>query len=218
MRILCIGYRSWALGIYYNLKKKLSNHRIKILKKKKKINYKLIKKFNPDFILFYGWSWIVDEKIYKNYTSLMLHPSDLPNFRGGSPIQNQIINGVKKSAVTIFKINNIIDGGPIFKKKKLFLTGGINKIFNQIEKIGTNLTIEIIRGKYKLRNQNLNNSIVFKRRSPKDSEITLKEIKDKTGEYLLNKIQMLEDPYPNAFIKTKDNKKLLIKVAQLKNS
>ena len=148
----------------------------------------------------------------------MLHPSDLPNFRGGSPIQNQIINGVKKSAVTIFKINNIIDGGPIFKKKKLFLTGGINKIFNQIEKIGTNLTIEIIRGKYKLRNQNLNNSIVFKRRSPKDSEITLKEIKDKTGEYLLNKIQMLEDPYPNAFIKTKDNKKLLIKVAQLKNS
>jgi methionyl-tRNA formyltransferase len=148
----------------------------------------------------------------------MLHPSDLPNFRGGSPIQNQIINGVKKSAVTIFKINNIIDGGPIFKKKKLFLTGGINKIFNQIEKIGTNLTIEIIRGKYKVRNQNLNNSIVFKRRSPKDSEITLKEIKDKTGEYLLNKIQMLEDPYPNAFIKTKDNKKLLIKVAQLKNS
>ena len=89
----------------------------------------------------------------------MLHPSDLPNFRGGSPIQNQIINGVKKSAVTIFKINNIIDGGPIFKKKKLFLTGGINKIFNQIEKIGTNLTIEIIRGKYKVRNQNLNNSI-----------------------------------------------------------
>ena len=28
----------------------------------------------------------------------MLHPSPLPKYRGGSPIQNQIINGEKKSA------------------------------------------------------------------------------------------------------------------------
>jgi len=35
---------------------------------------------------------------------------------------------------------------------------------------------------------------------------------------LLDKIQMLEDPYPNAYIKTKDNKKLLIKTAKLVNN
>ena len=43
----------------------------------------------------------------------MLHPSPLPKFRGGSPIQNQIIRNKKKSMVTIFRINNILDGGDI---------------------------------------------------------------------------------------------------------
>ena len=47
----------------------------------------------------------------------MLHPSPLPKFRGGSPIQNQIIRGKKISAVTIFKINKIIDGGDIYFQK-----------------------------------------------------------------------------------------------------
>jgi len=218
MKILCIGYRTWALSIYSNLKKIFPNYKIKILKKKKKKNYKFIKKFDPKLILFYGWSWMIDEKIFKNYTSLMLHPSDLPKFRGGSPIQNQIINGVKKSAVTIFKVNNILDGGPIYKKKQLMLTGGINEIFARIENIGTNLTIDIIKGKYRIYNQNLKDSVIYKRRSPKDSEITLNEIKNRTGQYLLDKIQMLEDPYPNAYIKTKDNKKLLIRTAKLVNN
>jgi methionyl-tRNA formyltransferase len=218
MKILCIGYRTWALSIYINLKKKFPDYKIKIIKKKKRLSFRSIKKFNPKLILFYGWSWMVDEKIFKKYTSLMLHPSDLPKFRGGSPIQNQIINGVKKSAVTIFKINNILDGGPVFKKRKLILTGGVNKIFNRIADIGTKLTIDIIQGKYKGYNQNLKNSIIFKRRSPKESEITLKEIKSKDGQYLLDKIKMLEDPYPNAFIKTKDNKKLIIKVAELRKN
>jgi methionyl-tRNA formyltransferase len=218
MKILCIGYRTWALSIYSNLKKKFPKYKIKILKTKKYISYKLIKKFNPKLILFYGWSWMINEKIFKNYTSLMLHPSDLPKFRGGSPIQNQIINGVKKSAVTIFKINNILDGGPVYKKKKLMLTGGINKIFSRVENIGTNLTVDIIKEKYRIYNQNLKNCSIYKRRSPKDSEITLNEIKNRTGQYLLDKIQMLEDPYPNAYIKTKDNKKLLIKTAKLINN
>ena len=43
-------------------------------------------------MLFYGWSWKIEEEIYANYMSIMLHPSDLPKFRGGSPIQNQILN------------------------------------------------------------------------------------------------------------------------------
>ena len=48
----------------------------------------------------------------------MLHPSPLPKYRGGSPIQNQIINGESKSAVTLFKINNKIDQGDIIYQKE----------------------------------------------------------------------------------------------------
>ena len=77
----------------------------------------------------------------------MLHPSPLPKYRGGSPIQNQIINGEKKSAVTIFKINNILDGGDIYYQKKISLEGSLNEIFDRIIKLGTEGTLRIINKK-----------------------------------------------------------------------
>ena len=57
---------------------------------------------------------------------------------------------------------------------------------------------------------------IYKRIKPKNSEITLEELKNKNGIYLINKIRMLQNPYPNPYIRTKDNKKLVIKSAILK--
>jgi methionyl-tRNA formyltransferase len=51
---------------------------------------------------------------------------------------------------------------------------------------------------------------IFKRRKPTESQITISELKNKDANYLYNKIRMLTNPYPNAFIKTKDGKKLFI--------
>ena len=58
---------------------------------------------------------------------------------------------------------------------------------------------------YKEKNNNVTK--VYKRRTPSQSEITLEELKKKSGLYLVNKIRMLQDPYPNPFIITKDKKK-----------
>ena len=54
-----------------------------------------------------------------------------------------------------------------------------------------------------------------KRRKPQQSEITLREFKFSNANYLYNKIRMLQDPYPNAFIKTIDGKKLYIQKASI---
>ena len=213
MKILCVGYRDWAIKIYTNLKKRKKNiflHYTKSYLEKK------ILKVNPDIILFYGWSWIIKKKIFKNYDCFMLHPSPLPKYRGGSPIQNQIIRDVKNSAVTIFKINEIIDGGDIYFQKKILLTGSLSEIFERIIKEGTKGTLKILnKKKIKTKKQNHNIATYFKRRKPQQSEITVKEIKEKPAKYIANKIRMLDDPYPNAFIKLK-NKKLFIKKFEIK--
>mgnify|MGYP000978992412 FL=1 len=213
MKILCVGYRDWALKIYTNLKKRKKNiflHYTKSYLEKK------IFKVNPDIILFYGWSWIIKKKIFKNYDCFMLHPSPLPKYRGGSPIQNQIIRDEKNSAVTIFKINEIIDGGDIYFQKKISLTGSLNEIFERIIKEGTKGTLKILnKKKIETKKQNHNIATYFKRRKPQQSEITVKEIKEKPAKYIANKIRMLDDPYPNAFIKLK-NKKLFIKKFKIK--
>ena len=213
MKILCIGYRDWAINIYKNIKSK--NKKIQVIIKKKNLNFKAIQKINPDFVLYYGWSNFINKNIYMNFFCLMLHPSDLPKFRGGSPLQNQIINSIEKSAVTIFKINKDIDGGPILKKHFLSLKGDISDIFLRLEIIGSKLTNEIIKGDYKLTKQNLKNTKVYKRLKPSQSEITIKELFSKNANYLYNKIRMLNDPYPNAFIRTKDKKKIYLKKVSL---
>ena len=213
MKILCVGYRDWALKIYTNLKKRKKNI---FLYYKKSYLEKKIFKVNPDIILFYGWSWIIKKKIFKNYDCFMLHPSPLPKYRGGSPIQNQIIRDEKNSAVTIFKINEIIDGGDIYFQKKISLTGSLNEIFERIIKEGTKGTLKILnKKKIETKKQNHNIATYFKRRKPQQSEITVKEIKEKPAKYIANKIRMLDDPYPNAFIKLK-NKKLFIKKFKIK--
>lgn len=214
MKIYCVGYRSWALKIYDNLKKK-TNYKFKIISNKKKLSLKKIKKFNPSFVLFYGWSDKIPNSIIDNYFCIMLHPSALPKFRGGSPIQNQIIRNIKNSKVTLFKMNKRIDAGPIILSQKLSLSGHLNEIFERIINIGTKLTLKVFKKQYVLTAQNNNLATYFKRRKPSESEITLKEIKNKTSVYLKNKIRMLEDPYPNAYIKTKDGKKIEIEKIKL---
>ncbi len=209
MKILCVGYRDWAIKIYKNLKRSKKKE-VYFHFKKKLLNEKILK-LKPEIILFYGWSWIIKKKIYNKFNCFMLHPSPLPKYRGGSPIQNQIINGEKTSAVTIFKINEILDGGDIYFQKKLNLSGSLDEIFNRIISLGTEGSLKILNQKnIKIKKQNHRKATFYKRRKPEDSEITLKEIKTKSAEYIHNKIRMLDDPYPNAFIKLK-NRKIYIK-------
>ena len=101
MTIVGFGYRDWALNIYFQLQKK-SSHRVIIIKDQGNIDFSFLDILKPEFVLFYGWSWKIPVEIVSNYKCLMLHPSDLPKYRGGSPIQNQILNGILDSKVTIF--------------------------------------------------------------------------------------------------------------------
>ena len=147
----------------------------------------------------------------------MLHPSPLPKYRGGSPIQNQIINGEETSSVTLFKMNKNLDSGDIYKQLTFSLTGKLDDIFKRITTLGFYATIEIINNNYEIIKQEDSKASYFKRRSPSDSEITQSELKNSTAKYLHNKIRMLNDPYPNAYIKTNDNKKLFIIESKLED-
>ncbi|MEY4458807.1 MAG: hypothetical protein RIT38_12 [Bacteroidota bacterium] len=212
MNIACITYRDWAVDIYVKIAEVYcTKHNFLIWTSKDEFDEDTLISFNPDLILWYGWSWIVDEKFLVDYVSIMLHPSPLPKYRGGSPIQNQIINGEKLGAVTLFRMNEGLDKGDIYQQLPMSLEGSLSEIFQRISNLGFSATCNIIDGNYKLEPQDHSKSTYHKRRSPKDSEITVEELTNKPAEYLYNKIRMLADPYPNAYINTSDGKKLIIK-------
>ena len=181
-KILCVGYRTWALNIYKNILI-TKNCEFKIIDSFDNYNEEIIYDYNPDFILFYGWSWIINDEIINKYKCIMLHPSPLPKYRGGSPIQNQIINGELNSKVTLFLMNDKIDEGDIILQDNITLDGHLNDIFNQITKVGTKLTIDFLNDKYFLKKQNNNLATYCKRRLPSHSEITLEELQTKDSKY-----------------------------------
>ena len=211
MKIVCVGYRKWALEIYERLKIFYgTSHDIVIFDKDNYSETSLTQE-NPDMVLFYGWSWKISPSIIKKYMCLMLHPSPLPKYRGGSPIQNQIINGETQSAVTIIEMTDKLDAGDILAQESISLDGNIKEILKRITRVGTRLTKRIVSGNITRRKQDETEATFYNRRKEKDNEITVREILSQDSQYLYNKIRMLGDPYPYAYIKTVDGKKLLIK-------
>ena len=195
MNYVFCAYREYSLEIYKKLKKRYKN--FFLIKEPKKLTLKNIQKINPKYIFLPDWSWIVPDEIINNFQCVCFHESNLPKFRGGSPIQNQIIRGIKRTKTTAFLMSKGIDTGDIILQKDLSLEGSLDGIFSQMKKNDYEMITKIIRGKFKRRKQT-GKPTNYKRRNPEESE--LKNL-DHSKEYLYNFIRMLSDPYPNAFLK-----------------
>ena len=53
--------------------------------------------------------------------TINLHAGSLPKYRGGSPLNWQIINGEKKLGISVIKMIRALDAGPIYSQKKFLL-------------------------------------------------------------------------------------------------
>ena len=214
LKILYCGYREWSTTLYSNVSE-LEN---------KYINWNRISTAQElidedtsvyDIIFFIGWSEIIPDEIVNNNVCICLHPSRLPKYRGGSPIQHQIINGETTSSVTLFRMNSDIDTGDIVYQSNISLSGDLVDVFSEIIKKGY-LGIQYIvselmsSGVLTYTPQNHNNSTLYKRRKVTDSEITTEELLNSSVRDIYNKVRCLQDPYPNAYIKLNNGEKLYL--------
>jgi len=216
-KILFCGYRNWSIEIYDFIEDKYKSKIDFILAKTEDNFNEKIKDISPDLIFFVGvgWSWLIDKDTVDKFTCICLHPSPLPKYRGGSPLQHQIINGEKESAVTLLIMNEFVDKGTIVWQQKFNLDGNLDEIFERIVESGkegiSKVLVEYLdKGDIKGKVQDESKASNFKRRTPDQSEITLSDFKMYTAEELYNKIRALQDPYPNAFIVCKNGTKLYI--------
>ncbi|MDO8638407.1 MAG: formyltransferase family protein [Candidatus Daviesbacteria bacterium] len=241
MKIAFVIYRQWAFEIFKNISSfgnvflittKKAEFSLSEARKYTKVElvegynngkiYELLKKNKIDVVFFYGWSWIVEDKILDNFLCICLHPSPLPKYKGGSPIQHQILNKEKRSAVSVFKMTQGIDTGDIYLQLPMSLSGDINDIFNRMINLGTKITKKFLldykKGRVELVAQkNLDKYPVFKRRKPEDSEIKESSLKNMTFKDLYNLVRCLSDPYPNAYIVSGNEKISILKIKKIKN-
>ena len=77
--------------------------------------------FNFQLAILTAYAKIIPQKLLKlpKFGFLNIHPSLLPKYRGSSPVEFAILNGEKETGVTIIKMDEKIDHGPIISQAKL---------------------------------------------------------------------------------------------------
>ena len=199
-------------------KKKLKNTKERkffFITNKKDLNLKKVNKINPNFIFFPHWSWKINSKILKKYNCVGFHSTPLPFGRGGSPIQNMVLKGYKKTKICAFQIVPKLDSGPIYLRANLDLSGDGYFIFNNMYKSIYNMIVKLIRFAPKPKAQK-GKITKFKRLSKANSEIN-KNLSFNNIYNLIRALDMRDKNYLNAYIKLK-NIKVSFTEAKLKKN
>ena len=90
--------------------------------------YEYLKKLDADLGIVVAYGQIIPNEIL-NLTKkgfINIHASLLPKWRGAAPIQRSIINLDKQTGITIMKINNKLDSGPICNSYKIDISNNEN--------------------------------------------------------------------------------------------
>lgn len=122
----------------------------------------LIKELNPELIVVAAYGQIIPPSILDIpiHGCINVHGSLLPKYRGAACLQAPILNGEKYSGVTIMKMDEGLDTGPILAKKKIKLAKNENasSLHDKLAELGSVLLIKTLikytRGKLKPKKQN----------------------------------------------------------------
>lgn len=82
-----------------------------------------LKKYDCDVFIVIAYGKIIPENILNipKAKSLNIHASLLPKFRGSCPIETAILNDEKNTGVTIIRMDNEMDHGPIIAQKEIIV-------------------------------------------------------------------------------------------------
>ena len=105
-----------------------------------------LKKLNADLAIVIGYGILIPKKTLKDlsFDFINIHFSLLPRWRGASPVEHAILNGDTKTGVSIFKIEERLDSGPVLCSENISITESISKseLQKKLSNIGIKLLIE----------------------------------------------------------------------------
>lgn len=215
LKIVFGSYRDWSNEIVEALK--ADGHDVLHCRKPDELTLAAVDAFQPQLFLLAGWSWYVPKEIFEKYEIIGLHPSLLPKYRGGSPIQNQIIAGETVGGVSLFRLTERFDEGPLYGQAEISLEGHLQEILGRITQSGIKLFRKLAEDYPDLKSwpQDDSQATNCTRRKPSQSELKPEDFSRLTARQLYNLARCLEDPYPNAFVTCADGKKIFLKRVEL---
>ena len=126
--------------------------------KKIKEEYDVIINENADMIVTAAYGQIVPDVVLNSVKkAINVHASLLPKYRGGAPIQRAIINGDKKTGVSIIEMVSKLDAGVIYATKDIDILPSDNNttMFEKLALLGRDLLIDSIEDIYSGKNKGI---------------------------------------------------------------
>lgn len=211
MKILFAGYRDWARGALLKFYLSDSKERcsIEFVETPERLDEELETK-TYDLVFLAGWSWIVPKELCEKHFIVGVHPSDLPSYAGGSPIQHQILAGISNTKMSVFRISPVLDGGGILYKTDLCLDGNMDDIFESLKWATVDCLKHLVDNWPNVEEKKQDHrEKPLRRLLPKDSELTIDRFQSMNAKQLYDFMRCREYPYPNVYIED-DSGKLLI--------
>ena len=176
---------------------------------------KAIKESDIDCLFIIGWSQIADNELINlpKKGVFGIHPTLLPEGRGRAAIPWAIIKGLKQTGVTLFKLDEGVDTGPVvgqiaipIEKQETATT-----LYEKVNKAHEELIADVYRkmkaGTISLVEQNHSQATEWPGRTPADGEI-FPALSLEEADRL---IRATTHPYPGAFVNTPQGKKIVWK-------
>jgi len=182
---------------------------------------KIFKKLRPDIVVVVAYGQIIPKKFLEisKFGFINIHASLLPKWRGAAPIQRAIMNGDKKIGVSIMRIEEKLDSGPVLSSEEIKLNHNLTygEIEPKLSILGASLLIKTL--------QNLkNDKVEFKNQLHAEATYAKKISKNETrinwnldAEIVMAHIHGLS-PAPGAWFEYKGGRYKVLKVNKYSSS
>ena len=161
-----------------------------------------LNELKPDIILVVSFGQMIPKNLLNipKYGFLNIHASLLPKLRGAAPIQRSIMNRDKESGISIMKINENLDEGPVCNQYSLKISEKMNaeELSEKLSLIASEKILYILDniydGNLEFKDQDHSKATYAKKIQKLEGKIDWNENADK----IIGKINGLY-PYPGAF-------------------
>lgn len=212
MKVIFLAYRDWSLKVFPSIEKHPKVSEMIVCKTNEELLKLNLKEY--DLIISCGWSDELGSEIISKVQAIGVHCAELDRYSYGTPIQLQIIDGLKETKHRVFSFTYDENSPRAHTHNRLFshevdldLSGNMSDILEQMTSTSIVLFNRYLNDFPKIEWKEWpSEELIRLKRKPEESCITKEQLLQMDTEELYNFFRCLEAPYPNGYIEDENGK------------